>query len=229
MKIVPFLSGCLVLAMGAIPGAWAQDADEKKAGEAALAFARAMVKADGDAVKKLVRKDHAAKADDLLKELGKGDDVDPAKLKVLDVRTRTVVTIEGPDGQRIQLGVVKENGEWKVDLQQMLELMGERVEEARKNRADSDVETIITQLQFYEVRNGNFPSTKQGLKALVEKPEGDPQPRRWSQLMPEVPKDPWGNLYHYRYPTTKQSKDGFDLFSAGPDGKPGTADDIGNW
>jgi general secretion pathway protein G len=108
-------------------------------------------------------------------------------------------------------------------------LMRGNVDQARMTRCDSDIETIKTQLQFYEVRNGNFPSTEQGLRALVEKPSGEPQPRRWSQLIPSIPDDPWGTPYQYRYPTTKNSKDGYDLFSAGKDKQPNTSDDIGNW
>jgi general secretion pathway protein G len=47
-------------------------------------------------------------------------------------------------------------------------------------------------------------------------------------LLAEVPKDVWGNVYHYEF-RGKRSKDGYEIFSAGPDGKPGTADDLGNW
>jgi general secretion pathway protein G len=108
-------------------------------------------------------------------------------------------------------------------------LMRGNVDQTRMTRADADIETIKTQLQFYDVRNGGFPSTEQGLRALVERPSGDPQPRKWSQLMPDIPLDPWGTPYHYRYPSTKNSKDGYDLFSPGKDKQPNTADDIGNW
>lgn len=100
---------------------------------------------------------------------------------------------------------------------------------ARLTRTDTDLEAIRTQLQFYEIRNGAFPSTEQGLKALVSKPAGEPQPKRWTQLLPEIPADSWGTPYQYRYPSTKGSIDGFDVFSAGEDKMPNTADDIGNW
>jgi|GEM_PF-3092131 len=99
---------------------------------------------------------------------------------------------------------------------------------AKQARVEQDLANIITQLEIYKVIAGTIPSTAQGLKALVEKPEGDPQPQRWRQVMNEQPKDPWGHPYGYRMPATR-SKVAFDLFSAGPDGKFGTDDDIGNW
>lgn len=99
---------------------------------------------------------------------------------------------------------------------------------AKQARVEQDIANIITQLELYKVIAGTIPSTAQGLKALIERPAGEPQPQRWRQLMPEQPKDPWGNPYGYRMPATR-SKIAFDLFSAGPDGKFGTEDDIGNW
>ena len=107
-------------------------------------------------------------------------------------------------------------------------LMRGNVDQAKFARVDADVQNIITQLQLYETQNGVMPSSEQGLKALVERPSGEPQPRRWRQLLPEVPLDPWGVEYQLRNPGT-QSKAGFDLFSAGKDRKPNTADDLGNW
>jgi general secretion pathway protein G len=108
-------------------------------------------------------------------------------------------------------------------------LMRNNVDQARYARCDQDIENIKTQLQMYEVTNGTFPSTEQGLRALVEMPGGDPQPRRWRQLMQDVPLDPWGTPYILRYPASKSAKDPYDLFSAGKDKTPNTADDIGNW
>ena len=107
-------------------------------------------------------------------------------------------------------------------------LMRGNVDQAKYVRVESDVQAIQTQLQFYETQNGSMPSTEQGLRALVEKPGGDPQPRKWRQLMPEIPLDPWGTEYQLRNPGTK-SKSGYDVFSCGKDKKPNTEDDIGNW
>jgi general secretion pathway protein G len=72
--------------------------------------------------------------------------------------------------------------------------------------------------------NGFYPTTEQGLQALVTRPDTDPQPTRWYQLFKDVPKDPWQNTYIYRCPGIKHP-DSYDLFSAGPDRKPDTSDD----
>jgi general secretion pathway protein G len=107
-------------------------------------------------------------------------------------------------------------------------LMRGNVDQAKFTRADADIQNLLTQLQMYEVQNGTYPSSQQGIQALVERPTGEPQPRRWRRLLDNVPLDPWGTPYLIRNPATK-SKAGIDLFSAGPDHQPNTADDIGNW
>ena len=98
------------------------------------------------------------------------------------------------------------------------------VEYARHTRIAADVQGISTQLKLYESMNGFFPTSEQGLQALVAQPESDPKPTRWYQLYKDMPKDPWQSDYVYRNPGTKNSS-GFDLFSPGPDRKPDTADD----
>ena len=106
--------------------------------------------------------------------------------------------------------------------------MGGSLDIAKDIRIKGDIQSLGTQLMVYQVTNGFFPSTEQGLKALVSKPESDPRPRSWRKLMPDVPQDPFGNEYQYQSPGSHNS-DGYDLFSAGKDRKAGTADDIGNW
>jgi general secretion pathway protein G len=98
------------------------------------------------------------------------------------------------------------------------------VEYARHTRVSADVQGIGTQLKLYESMNGFYPTTEQGLKALVAQPDSDPRPTRWYQLYKDVPKDPWQSDYIYRNPGLKNPS-GYDLFSAGPDRKPDTADD----
>jgi len=102
------------------------------------------------------------------------------------------------------------------------------VDVAKETRVDSDLQNIMTQLQLYEARNMRAPTTEQGLKALVEKPTTEPLPEKWSALLEEVPKDPWGTEYKYRDPPQK-SKKPYDVYSVGKDGTEGTEDDIGNW
>jgi general secretion pathway protein G len=95
---------------------------------------------------------------------------------------------------------------------------------AKSMRIQADVQAIKTQLQLYESMNGFFPTTEQGLQALVTQPQNDPRPTRWYQLFKELPKDPWGSDYIYRDPGLK-NPGGYDLYSAGPDRQADTSDD----
>jgi len=102
--------------------------------------------------------------------------------------------------------------------------LGGNVEYARDIRGEADIQGINTQLGLYESMNGFYPTTEHGLQALVTQPNTDPKPTRWYQLYKELPKDPWGTDYIYRCPGLK-NPNGYDLYSAGPDRKPDTADD----
>ena len=84
-----------------------------------------------------------------------------------------------------------------------------------------DFASIDNALLTYRNNAGNFPSGQQGLSALVEKPSSSPRPRRWIQIMDQVPKDPWGNEYVYKYPRSR-----YELISYGADGLEGSKDDI---
>lgn len=98
------------------------------------------------------------------------------------------------------------------------------VEYSRRVRVQGDIQGITTQLKLYESMNGFYPTTDQGLRALVAPPDTDPRPSRWLQLFDKIPKDPWQSDYIYRCPGLKNPT-GFDLYSAGPDRKLDTADD----
>jgi general secretion pathway protein G len=98
------------------------------------------------------------------------------------------------------------------------------VEYSRRVRVQGDIQGMTTQLKLYESMNGFFPTTDQGLRALAVQPDTDPKPSRWLQLFDKIPKDPWQSDYIYRCPGLK-NPNGFDLYSAGPDRKPDTADD----
>jgi general secretion pathway protein G len=95
---------------------------------------------------------------------------------------------------------------------------------AKTMRVQADVQAIKTQLQLYESMNGFYPTTEQGLQALVTQSDKDPRPARWYQLFRELPKDPWGNDYIYRNPGLK-NPGSYDLYSAGADRQVDTADD----
>jgi len=93
---------------------------------------------------------------------------------------------------------------------------------------DADIQTLSTQLELYKAQNSFYPTTAQALQALVVKPAAPPIPASWQQLITRVPNDPWGHPYLYQCPGI-HNPSGYDLSSAGPDGKPGTADDTSNW
>lgn len=95
-------------------------------------------------------------------------------------------------------------------------------------RITGDLQSLGTQLMIYRSSNGFLPTTEQGLKALVTKPESSPKPRNWAKLLDSVLTDPYGMEYNYAQPGI-HNPDTYDLFSSGPDRIAGTADDKGNW
>ena len=103
--------------------------------------------------------------------------------------------------------------------------------EARQSRVTGDISMLETMIELYEKEHGGLPTSDQGLKALVEKPTGENAPKNWVKLMKVVPVDHWDREYQY-LPTPKgdgRSSSQYDIWSNGPDGESGTADDIGNW
>ena len=107
-------------------------------------------------------------------------------------------------------------------------LLKGQIDSAKDTRVDSDLQAIALALQSYESRALRMPTTEQGLKALVEKPTIEPVPENYRAFMEEMPKDPWGAEYKYRFPAQK-SKKPYDVYTAGPNGVEGDEDDIGNW
>src|SRR5437762_10514314 len=95
---------------------------------------------------------------------------------------------------------------------------------AKSMRVQADVQAIKTQLQLYESMNGFYPTTEQGLQALVTQPQNDPRPTRWYQLLKELPKDPCGSDYIYRNPGLKNTG-AYDLYFAEANRHADTADD----
>lgn len=95
--------------------------------------------------------------------------------------------------------------------------------------AASDITTLENLLETYFMQNGDYPTTEQGLRALVEKPSSPPIPRNWNgPYVRKIPVDPWGNEYKYSFPG-EHNRDEFDLLSIGRDQQQGTDDDITNW
>lgn len=95
-----------------------------------------------------------------------------------------------------------------------------RPDQARVTMAGADLRTVSSALEMYRLDNGRYPSTEQGLTALVERPATSPVPDNWHAegYLDQVPLDPWGNAYLYRTPGETGR---FDLVSYGADGEPG--------
>jgi general secretion pathway protein G len=90
-------------------------------------------------------------------------------------------------------------------------------------------QTLKTSLTTYRIHMGGYPTTAEGLQALVTPPSS--RTDKWNGPYIEggkIPRDTWEEPYQYAYPGTR-NKDSYDLWSKGPDKQSGTADDIGNW
>jgi len=103
-------------------------------------------------------------------------------------------------------------------------------DKAMVEKARADVALLEQALDMYKLDNFQYPTTDQGLEALVTKPENGPQPKRYNSngYIKRLPGDPWGNPYQYLQPGTKKA---FDVYSLGADGEmggEGLAADIGN-
>jgi general secretion pathway protein G len=102
----------------------------------------------------------------------------------------------------------------------------DRPDQARKIKAKQDIRALEAALNLYKLDNFVYPTTDQGLEALVEKPSS-PEPPNWKEggYVDRLPKDPWNQDYLYLSPGENGS---IDIFSMGADQQP-SDDDIGNW
>ena len=107
-----------------------------------------------------------------------------------------------------------------------------RVDEARVTAAKADINVLEQALEMYKLDNHSYPSTDQGLLALVTRPSGSPAAKAWREegyLKKGLPKDPWNNDYQY---ISAGGRGSFELYSLGADGREGGEGynaDIGNW
>ena len=99
-----------------------------------------------------------------------------------------------------------------------------RAAEAKVNATKVSLSNIKTALQAFEVDCDRFPTTEEGLEALVTRP-ANLTSVNWHQNMEKIPLDGWGRTFEYKYPGTADPN-GYDLYSFGADGQDGTADDI---
>lgn len=106
-------------------------------------------------------------------------------------------------------------------------LMGNK-DKADLQKAVSDIVALENTLDMYRLDNSIYPTTDQGLDALIQKPTSSPEPRNYRDegYIKRLPQDPWRNDYYLLSPGENGR---IDIFSAGPDGQVGTEDDIGNW
>ena len=106
-------------------------------------------------------------------------------------------------------------------------LMGNK-DRADRQKAVSDIVTLENALDMYRLDNSRYPTTDQGVQALVKKPVLAPLARSYRDdgYVRRLPQDPWGNDYRI---TSPGEHGAIDVWSVGPDGEAGSADDIGNW
>jgi len=105
----------------------------------------------------------------------------------------------------------------------------DRADDARVTAARTDVSNLSQALKLYKLDNLRYPSTEQGLQALVAKPTAGPPALNWKPYLDKLPQDPWGQPYQFLNPGLKGE---VDVFSWGADGKAGGSGrdaDIGSW
>lgn len=104
-----------------------------------------------------------------------------------------------------------------------------RPDEARVVAAKQDIAAIRQALNMYRLDNRRYPTTEQGLRALVERPAAGPQPDNWKPYLERLPNDPWGTPYQYLNPGLHGEIDVMSLGADGRAGGEGFDADIGSW
>lgn len=105
----------------------------------------------------------------------------------------------------------------------------ERADDARVSAARADVNMLMQQLKLYRLDNQRYPTTEQGLQALVSKPTAGPVPPNWKTYLDKLPNDPWGRPYQYLQPGIKGEVDVMSFGADGQEGGEGRNADIGSW
>lgn len=104
-----------------------------------------------------------------------------------------------------------------------------RPDEARAIAARQDIAQIMQQMRLYRLDNSRYPTSEQGIAALVTRPSSGPAPTNWKSYLDRVPNDPWGKPYQYLNPGVRGEIDVFSLGADGQTGGAGVDADIGNW
>ncbi len=105
----------------------------------------------------------------------------------------------------------------------------DRADDARSTAAKTDVNNLMQALKLYKLDNQRYPTSAQGLQALLVKPTDGPIPGNWKHYLDKLPNDPWGRAYQFLNPGVKGE---VDVFSFGADGQPGGEGknaDVGSW
>ena len=104
-----------------------------------------------------------------------------------------------------------------------------RADDAKVTAAKTDVSNLMQALKLYRLDNSRYPSTEQGLAALVNKPATEPVPPNWKKNLDQLPNDPWGKPYVYLNPGVKGEIDVMSFGADGQSGGEGNNADIGSW
>lgn len=104
-----------------------------------------------------------------------------------------------------------------------------RSDDARMTAARTDVGNLMQALKLYKLDNHRFPSTEQGLNALILKPTTEPLPANWKPYLDKLPNDPWGSPYQYLNPGIRGEVDVLSFGADGQAGGEGNNADIGSW
>ena len=105
----------------------------------------------------------------------------------------------------------------------------DRADDARATAAKTDVNNLMQALKLYKLDNQRYPTTEQGLQALIIKPTTAPVPPNWKSYLDLLPNDPWGHAYVYLNPGIKGEVDVMSLGADGQAGGEGKNADIGSW
>ncbi|MCW7539881.1 type II secretion system major pseudopilin GspG [Aquabacterium sp. A7-Y] len=105
----------------------------------------------------------------------------------------------------------------------------DRASDARVTAARTDINNLMQALKLYKLDNQRYPTSEQGLQALIARPSASPIPPNWKPYLDKLPNDPWGQPYQYVSPGVKGEVDVFSYGADGQTGGEGNNADVGSW